>query len=132
LRPESGHTASPAAGVDRLVAALPVVGIPERDFTAVGHALALLAGTSLSMRYGPAAHCTPTRVVLLVVGYVMITEAELMAAATAGPAGLLTVLIEQSTVRRWRGARRKVPPAAHEHGERQAASPSTHAGEGGV
>jgi hypothetical protein len=84
--------------------AVALVGASGGDFTAVGHTVALLLGMALSLRLGSAAPWTPARVVLLAVavafGYVMITGSSPVAAAVAGPAGLLVAVIAQRVARR--------------------------------
>ncbi len=82
-----------------------VVSASAADFTAVGHALALILGLVLSLRLSSVMCWTPTRTVLLAVsvafGYLMITELAMPAAAVAAPAGVLVALIAYG-VARWR------------------------------
>jgi hypothetical protein len=71
----------------------------EADFTAVGHALALLLGLGLSYRLGGAARWTPLRMVLLAggatFGYLMLTGS-LAIAPVAGLAGALIAVLAKA------------------------------------
>jgi hypothetical protein len=79
------------------------------DFTAAGHAVALMLGMLLSTWFRSAAHWTPVRLVLLVggvaFGYLILTGLSLLAAPAAGLAGVLIALIAQGVARRWRSRR---------------------------
>jgi hypothetical protein len=91
--------------------AIALVAASWPGFTAVGHMIALMLGMGLSPWLGSAASWTRTRTVLLVVGimfgYLMITgSSSLLAAAVAGPAGLLAALIAHRAAGRWRTASR--------------------------
>jgi hypothetical protein len=76
------------------------------DFTAVGHALALLLGLGLSRRLPGTLRWTPTRVVLLAgggtFGYLMLTGS-LAVAPVAGLAGAVIAALAQ----RWHAGRRR-------------------------
>ena len=76
------------------------------DFTAVGHMLALMLGMALSVRMQSPVRWTPARVAMLAVGvafgYLLITGSSPVAAAFAGPAGVLVALVAQWAAMQWR------------------------------
>ena len=94
--------------------AVALVAASGADFTAIGHASALLLGMGLSLRLRSAVRWTATRIVLLAVGvafgYLMITGLAMPQAAVAGAAGVLVALIAHRVARQWRSRGRHDRP----------------------
>ena len=84
----------------------------SRDFTDVGHAVALLLGMLVSTRFGRAARWTPVRCLLLMVassfGYLMLANSGLTVLVASG-SGVIGALLGEVVVGR-RLARRPAPP----------------------
>lgn len=92
-----------------------VVAVTGADFTAVGHAIALLLGILLSIRFSPDCHWTPARLTLLAVGIgfglVLLVGVSPQAAPIALPAGIAVAPIA-TWARRWTsGPADPAPPA---------------------
>jgi len=89
------------------------------DFTATGHAVALMLGILLSTRFRlPASHWTPWRLMLLAGGVAFGYNALIGFSAGTPVAGLATALIAvvaRSEVHRWRGRERSGSVAAPNH-----------------
>jgi hypothetical protein len=87
-----------------LAVAVAVVAV-ERDFTDVGHALALLLGMAISIRFGQPGKWTPVRLVWLALaaafGYLVLASTALVIATTCGALGAVTF----EAVKRWRTAK---------------------------
>jgi hypothetical protein len=102
-------------------AAVVVVG---RDFTDVGHAVALALGMVLSTRFGRPAHWTPVRFAMLAVaaafGYLVLASTDLLIATAAGLAGAVVAECWVRTRIRRRSVRQShtravaLPSNAHE------------------
>ena len=84
-----------------LAAGVGVVAV-GRDFTDVGHAVALVLGMLVSMRFGRPHHWTPVRFVMLGVaasfGYLVLASTDVVVATAAGLAG---AVIAECAVRAW-------------------------------
>lgn len=104
-----------------MAVAVAVVAV-GRDFTDLGHAVALLLGILVSSRFGPPGRWTPARYLLLVVasafGYLMLANGSEALVAAAGFGAIGAVLAEVVVGRRL--ARRSAPRAA---GTERALSP---------
>lgn len=94
------------------IAVAAAVSTLSRDFTDVGHAVALLLGMLVSMGFGRAAGWTPVRGLLLVIassfGYLMMADSGWTSCVASG-AGLIGALLGEVAVGR-RLARRTAPP----------------------
>jgi hypothetical protein len=92
-----------------LAAGVGVVAV-GRDFTDVGHAVALALGMLVSTRLGRPHHWTPVRFVMLGVaasfGYLVLASTDLVVATAAGLAG---AVIAEFAVRAWWLRRRSEP-----------------------
>lgn len=96
------------------IALMMVVATWGADFTAIGHAIALMLGMGLSGRFRVGSHWTRMRLGLLTVGVafgvLLLVGVFLPTAPVAVPAGVAAALIAQWATRRWR--RPCSPPAA--------------------
>jgi len=85
-----------------------LVAMVNKDFTSVGHTLALMLGVVLSWRFGSPAGWTPTRLGLLAAGawfgYLVIDGASVPIAPVVGLAGAVSAVLAQRLVVRWRSA----------------------------
>ena len=94
-----------------LAAGVGVVAV-GRDFTDVGHAVALVLGMLVSIRFRRPHHWTPVRFVMLgaaaAFGYLVLASTDLVVATAAAMAGAVVA----ECVRRTRLRRRSVPKAA--------------------
>jgi hypothetical protein len=92
-----------------------LIAAPGQDFTAIGHALALILGVLIAVRFHATTRWTPTHLVLLAVsvvfGFGMLAGSSPVTASIVGVAGALIALTAQWTARRW-GRRRIHEPAA--------------------
>jgi hypothetical protein len=91
-----------------LAAGVAVVAV-GRDFTDVGHAVALALGMLVSTRFGRPQHWTPARFLVLGAaagfGYLVLASTDLVVATAAGLAGAVVA----ECAHRTRGRRRSVP-----------------------
>ena len=88
----------------------------ERDFTAAGHAIALVLGMLVSTRFGPPTHWTPARRALLVVamgfGFLVLANTVPMMVVAVGLGGLCAVAAGMAVGSRNSSARRLDPVGA--------------------
>ncbi len=85
-----------------------LVAMVNKDFTSVGHTLALMLGAVVSWRFGTPAGWTPIRLGLLAVGawfgYLVIDGGSIPIAAAVGLAGAGSALLAHRLVVGWRSA----------------------------
>ncbi len=85
-----------------------LVAMVNKDFTSVGHALALMLGVALSWRFGSPASWTPTRLGLLAAGawfgYLVIDAGSIPTAPVVGLAGAVSAVVVHRLVVGWRSA----------------------------
>ena len=97
-----------AAWAGAWIAIAVLVAMVNKDFTSVGHTLALLLGILLSCRFGSPAGWTVTRLGLLAAGawfgYLVIDGGSVPIAPAVGLAGAGTALIAHRFVVRWSSA----------------------------
>lgn len=100
-----------------------LIAASGRDFTAIGHVLALTLGVLLAMRFRADTRWTPTQLVLLAIGvvfgYVMLAGSSRMTTPIVGVAAALIAVTAWWGARRW-GRRRIHEPLA----EFEAATPA--------
>lgn len=100
-----------------------VVAVSGTDFTAVGHAIALILGILLSMRFSADVRWTPARLVLLGIGVgfglLLLVGVALPVAPVALPAGLAVATIATWAWWRWQGREQPGPLRSANRSPRQ-------------
>ena len=90
------------------IATAVLVATVNKDFTSVGHTVALMLGVMLSWRFGSPARWTPTRLGLLAAGawfgYLVIDGAAVPIAPVVGLVSAVSAVIAHRLVVRWRSA----------------------------
>ena len=92
----------------------------ERDFTAAGHAVALMLGMLVSIRFGPPTHWTPARRALRVVavgfGFLVLANTVPMMVVAVGLGGLCAVALGWLTAQRNSSALASIQSEDHDSG----------------